>query len=72
MSNEELALRIQQGERDKLGELWGQVEKFVSMRRAKWPGTWDGFGGTRYLRVRPASWPWWRRWRPSTRGRPVS
>lgn len=45
MSNEELALRIQQGERDKLGELWGQVEKFVSMRAGKMARHLDGFGG---------------------------
>jgi RNA polymerase sigma factor (sigma-70 family) len=35
MTNEELAVRIQQGERDKLPELWGQVEKFVSMSAGK-------------------------------------
>ena len=45
MSNEELALHIQQGERDKLGELWGQVEKFVSMRAGKLARHLDGFGG---------------------------
>ena len=45
MSNEELALRIQQGERDKLGELWGQVEKFVSMRAGKMARHLGGFGG---------------------------
>lgn len=45
MSNEELALRIQQGERNKLGELWGQVEKFVSMRAGKMARHLGGFGG---------------------------
>lgn len=45
MSNEELALCIQQGERDKLGELWTQVEKFVSMRAGKMARHLDGFGG---------------------------
>lgn len=45
MSNEELALCIQQGERDKLGELWAQVEKFVSMRAGKMARHLDGFGG---------------------------
>lgn len=45
MSNEELALRIQQGEQDKLGELWGQVEKFVSMQAGKMARHLDGFGG---------------------------
>lgn len=35
MSNEELAIRIQEGECDLLCELWGQVEKFVSMQAGK-------------------------------------
>lgn len=45
MTNEELCALIQAGERDRLGELWAQVEKFVSMmagRRARQIG---GFGG---------------------------
>lgn len=45
MTNEELCALIQAGERDRLGELWEQVEKFVSMmagRRARQIG---GFGG---------------------------
>ena len=29
MTNEELAVRIKQGERDKLEELWNQVERFI-------------------------------------------
>jgi RNA polymerase sigma factor (sigma-70 family) len=35
MSNEELAQCIQQGERDKLPELWEQVNRFVSMTAGK-------------------------------------
>lgn len=45
MSNEELALCVQQGERDKLGELWGQVEKFVAMKAGHAARQLDGFGG---------------------------
>lgn len=45
MSNEELALCIQKGDQDKLGELWAQVEKFVSMRAGKMARHLDGFGG---------------------------
>ena len=30
MTNEELAAKIQQGERELIPELWNQVEKFVS------------------------------------------
>ena len=69
MSNEELALRIQQGERNKLGELWGQVEKFVSMRAGKMARHWAASAESRKRTcIRPVSWPWWRRWRPTTRG----
>lgn len=32
MTNEELVARIQAGERDRLSELWGQVEQFVAKR----------------------------------------
>lgn len=45
MSNEELVERIQAGERDKLAELWEQVEKFVSMQARKCARRLDGFGG---------------------------
>lgn len=34
MTNEELVALIQGGERDRLSELWEQVEKFVAMRGA--------------------------------------
>ena len=30
MSNEELALAIQSGETERMGELWEQVEKFIA------------------------------------------
>mgnify|MGYP000139200762 CR=1 FL=1 len=40
MSNEELAAAIQAGERDKLGELWAQVERFV--RRQAYRRATDG------------------------------
>ena len=45
MSNEELAVLIQQGERDRLPELWSKVEKFVSMKAGMMARTLDGFGG---------------------------
>lgn len=45
MSNEELVARIQSGERDKLQELWEQVEKFVDMQAGKRARALKGFGG---------------------------
>lgn len=36
MTNEELAVLIQAGERDKLVELWSQVQRFVHDRAYKW------------------------------------
>ena len=36
MSNEELVALIQAGERDKLLELWTQVDRFVLWRAGKW------------------------------------
>lgn len=46
MSNEELVSKIQQGERDRLGELWAQVERFVSQQAGKRARALNGFGGT--------------------------
>lgn len=45
MSNEELAVLIQQGEQDRLPELWAQVEQFVSMKAATMADKLNGFGG---------------------------
>ena len=36
MSNEELAVAIRAGERDKLMELWGQVRRFALWRARRW------------------------------------
>ena len=36
MTNEELAVLIQNGERDRLLELWGQVERFACGRAIRW------------------------------------
>lgn len=35
MSNEELVIRIQSGEMDLMGELWGQVERYVMSKASK-------------------------------------
>ena len=35
MSNEEMVIRIQQGEREQFRALWAQVERYVYMR-ARW------------------------------------
>lgn len=45
MSNEELVARIQRGERDKLLELWEQVERFVDMKAGKQVRALKGLGG---------------------------
>ncbi len=45
MTNEEVCLRIQAGESDRLTELWGQVEKFVSMMAGRRARQLAGFGG---------------------------
>lgn len=45
MSNEELVVLIQAGERDKLLGLWEQVEKFVDMKAGKQAQALKGFGG---------------------------
>lgn len=36
MTNEELARRIQQGERDRLMELWAQVRRFALQQARRW------------------------------------
>ncbi len=45
MSNEELAVAIQAGERDKLPELWKQVKDFISMQAGKYARASNGYGG---------------------------
>lgn len=45
MTNEELCALIQAGERDRLAELWEQVEKFVAMMAGRRARQLDGFGG---------------------------
>lgn len=44
-TNEELAVMIQNGERDKLPELWDQVERFVRFKAVRRSRSLDGFGG---------------------------
>ena len=45
MTNEQLVVRIQAGETELLPELWGQVERFVSMRAALRVRALGGSGG---------------------------
>lgn len=45
MSNEELASLVWAGERDRLPELWEQVERFVSMQAGRCARALEGFGG---------------------------
>lgn len=45
-TNEELAVMIQNGERDKLPELWAQVERFVRRQAYRRINQAGGFGGT--------------------------
>jgi len=45
VTNEELVAQIQSGARDKIPELWNQVEKFVSQQAGKRTRQLDGFGG---------------------------
>lgn len=45
MSNEELAVAIQAGKRDKLPELWEQVKDFISMQAGKYARASNGYGG---------------------------
>ena len=46
MTNEELARRIQQGERDLLLQLWEQVRRYAHDRAYKWQKAAGGRGGT--------------------------
>lgn len=45
MTNEELVALIQQGERDRIPELWAQVERFVRMMAGRRARSLDGYGG---------------------------
>lgn len=45
MTNEELAARIRQGERELLPELWAAVEKFVAMKAKQRAFQLDSYGG---------------------------
>jgi len=45
MTNEELVARIQAGERDRIPELWAQVEKLVRKHAYKWDRAFDGRNG---------------------------
>ncbi len=45
MTNEELVARIQGGERARMGDLWEQVERFVSMQTGRRARALAGFGG---------------------------
>ena len=45
MTNEELVALIQRGERDRLPELWAQVERFVWQRAKRWGTAMQGLGG---------------------------
>lgn len=48
MTNEELVALIQSGERDRLAELWAQVEKFVAMMARRRLVLSDGLGGVEF------------------------
>ena len=48
MSNEELVALIQGGERDKLSELWTQVERFVAKKARHRMMASNGFGGVEF------------------------
>lgn len=45
MTNEDLAVRIRQGERELLPELWAGVEKFVAVKAGQCARQLDGYGG---------------------------
>lgn len=45
MTNEELAVAIQAGEKDRLPELWDQVKDFISMQAGKRAFSLNGYGG---------------------------
>ena len=48
MGNEELAVLIQAGERDKLPQLWAQVERFVAKQASRRMTATGGFGGVEF------------------------
>ena len=48
MTNEELVMLIQAGERDRLAELWEQVEKFVAMKARQRMTLSCGLGGVEF------------------------
>lgn len=48
MTNEELVALIQGGERDRLPELWAQVERFVAVQAHKRMVLGNGFGGVQH------------------------
>lgn len=48
MSNEELVARIQNGERDRLPELWAQVERFVAVQARRRLVLSAGLGGVEF------------------------
>lgn len=45
MTNEELVVLIQNGERDRIPELWAQVERLVYKHALKWATAFDGRNG---------------------------
>lgn len=46
MSNEQLVALIQAGERDRIPELWAQVEKLVMKKACQWHSAFDGRNGS--------------------------
>lgn len=48
MNNEELVALIQDGQRDRLGELWAQVERFVAKQASRRMTATGGFGGVEF------------------------
>ena len=45
MTNEELVVLIQSGERDRIPELWAQVERLVYKHALRWATAFDGRNG---------------------------
>ena len=61
MSNEELAVAIRAGERDKLMELWGQVRRLVHDMAYKRLRATNGAGVSRWTTLcKRVSWASWR------------
>lgn len=48
MSNEELVVLIQGGDRELLPQLWGQVERFVAKQASRRMAATGGFGGVEF------------------------